>query len=179
MYMKFMNMIASLFSNMRPIETEPNLNISAYLGTWNQVATSRSTKLMGTGVQYTNVSAHYGPSEEGLSVYNSGYDENGVFQSITGYSYINGDSETKRKVHFDVSPVDGNYWIPKLGPILHGEYQYSIICGPLTSYVGTRASLYVLARNRQQYKQLYEDEAKQWCVDNGFVFHWNEYVETN
>ena len=163
MYMKYMSMITSVLTNMHPIETEPNVNISAYLGTWNQVATSRSTKLHGE-YQYTNVTSHYGPSEEGLSVYNSEYDENGEFKK-------------KRKVHFDVSPVNENYWIPKLGPILHGEYQYAIVFGPLR--YSAWPSLYVLARNRQQYKQLYEDEVKQWCVDNGFVFHWNEYVETN
>ena len=81
---------------------------------------------------------------------------------------------TKRKLHFDNVPVDGNYWIVKLGPIVHNQYQYAIVCGPLTSIFGTRFSLNVLARDRLTYYDVYEKEVKQWCLENGFVMKWNE-----
>lgn len=176
--------ISNTIANSYPINTEPSVDINAYLGTWNQVATSRSTSLLGTGVNFTNVSAVYGTNydseldQDVLTVCNSGVNENGNYTEIKGYSYTTGDSDTKRKLHFDDVPVDGNYWILKLGPIKNGEYDYSIVGGPISNYVATRFSLYVLARNREEYQELYETEVKQWCIDNGFRFYWNEYVPT-
>jgi lipocalin len=176
--------LVNLFSNAYPIETEPNINLNAYIGNWFQVATSRSTRLLGTGVNYTNVSAIYGITynanldQNVLDVYNKGIDEYGNYSEIKGYSYITGDSDTKRKVQFVDVPVDGNYWILKLGPILSDKYQYSIVGGPITDYIGTRFALYVLARDRDNYKISYESEVKKWCSDNGFNMYWNEYIPT-
>jgi len=180
--MKFswMSSILALFQNMLPIDTVHDIRLPAYLGTWQQVATSRSTGLLGTGVRYTNVSATYTSREDGtIGVYNRGYNREGNETSISGYSYITGDDETKRKVHFNGVPRDGDYWIVKLGPMVFDEYQYAVVSGPITSYVGTRFALYVLARNRHAYHQVYETEVRQWCKDNGFNMYWNEYVATD
>ena len=165
--------------NLLPIQTEPIININAYLGNWYQVATSRSTALLGTGIDYYNVQAEYGLCSKGISVFNSGYQSNGNYTYIEGYSYVEGDKETKRKLHFEGVPVDGNYWIVKLGPIKDNEYQYAIVSGALTTKIGTRFSLYVLARNRTDYANLYEGLVTQWCKDNGFVLYWNKYIGTN
>lgn len=170
-------LVPYILKNMLPIPTEPNIIVNSYLGLWNQVATSRSTALLGTGVRFKNVTAFYDLlNNTTIGVYNSGYDENNNFTSINGYSYITGTSETKRKLHFDGVPVDGNYWIVKLGPIQENVYRYAIVSGPLTSFFGTRFSLYVLARNRQEYKLKYEKEVKKWCKDNNFRFFWNKYI---
>tara|TARA_E500000178_G_scaffold336956_1_gene375569 strand:- start:1367 stop:1837 length:471 start_codon:yes stop_codon:yes gene_type:complete len=153
--------------------------LKGYLGIWNQVATSRSTALLGTGVEFTNVTAEYKLlNNSDISVYNSGYTKNNTFTSIKGYSYIKGKSQTRRKLHFDGVPVDGNYWIVKLGPIHSNNYQYAIVSGPLTRFFGTRFSLYVLARNVEDYKNKYENEVKQWCKKNNFRFFWNKYIPT-
>ena len=45
--------------NLLPIRTEPRIVLKSYLGIWYQVATSRSTALLGTGVEFTNVTAEY------------------------------------------------------------------------------------------------------------------------
>ena len=74
--------------------------------------------------------------------------------------------------------VKGNYWIVKLGPIVNCQYDYAIVSGPVTDNIGTRFSLYVLCRNVNKYEEKYEKEVKQWCVDNGFKYYWNEYVKT-
>ena len=170
-------LVPYIFKNMLPIPTEPSVVINNYLGLWNQVATSRSSALLGTGVRYKNVTAFYELlNNSDIGVYNSGYDENNNFTSIHGYSYITGNSQTKRKLHFDGVPVDGNYWIVKLGPIQQNLYRYAIVSGPLTSYIGTRFSLYVLARNPEEYKIKYEKEVKKWCKDNNFRFFWNKYI---
>lgn len=168
-----------LFKNLLPIKTEKSIILNSYLGKWNQVATSRSTSLFGTGPGYRNVSALYNITNGTLlSVYNSGYNQKKEFTSISGYSYTEGESQTKRKLHFDTVPVDGNYWIVKLGPIKNNEYQYAIISGAIRNYFGTRFSLYVLARNIKEYQLYYEEQVKLWCKKNLFIFYWNEYIQT-
>ena len=169
-----------IIKNIIPIKTEKNITISNYLGLWNQVATSRSTRLFGTGVSFTNVSAYYDLlNDTTIGVYNFGYNKHHNFTSISGYSYIRGKSQTKRKLHFDGVPVDGNYWIVKLGPIINNTYSYAIVSGALTSFFGTRFSLYVLARNREEYKLKYEKKVKKWCKKNNYIYFWNKYIPTN
>ena len=173
-----------VFKNMKPIETVSTVDVPSYLGKWNQVATSRSTRLLGTGVKFTNVSAEYCLDDEGNSnnilVYNSGLNGRKEFTSIEGYTYIDirFNCTSKRKLHFDGVPFDGNYWIVKLGPIIDGKYQYAVVSGPVSGFFGTRFSLYVLARNRQEYKDKYEKEVKEWCKENNFVFFWNQYIDS-
>mgnify|MGYP001172195085 FL=1 len=172
-------LVPYVIRNFLPIRTEKYLVLKSYLGKWNQVATSRSTALLGTGVKFTNVTTEYqAMNNSQISVYNSGYNQNNTFTSIYGYSYINGKSQTKRKLHFDGVPLDGNYWIVKLGPIHENTYRYAIVSGPLTRFFGTRFSLYVLARDINEYKQEYEAEVKQWCQKNNFRFFWNKYIPT-
>ena len=172
--------IPHLIKNMRPIKTEPNIIIESYLGMWYQVATSRSTSLLGTGPQFSNVTTVYTIlNNTNIGVYNSGLNQHQKFTNISGYSYVAGDSPTKRKLHFDNVPLDGNYWIVKLGPLIDELYSYAIVSGPVTSFFGTRFSLYVLARNRYDYKLNYEKDVKKWCKKNNFRFFWNKYIPTN
>ena len=178
--MRFITLcIFPFIRSLLPIQTEKNITLSAYTGLWHQVATSRSTALLGTGIDYTNVSALYNiTNTSDLSVFNHGYEGNNVETSIQGYSYANKNTPTKRKVHFQGVPVDGNYWIAKLGPIKNKQYQYAIVCGPIHPLFGTRFSLYVLARNKQEYIQKYKNHVKKWCEDNFFIFYWNQYIST-
>ena len=170
-----------VFKNMKPIETVSTVDVSSYLGRWKQVATSRSTQLLGTGVKFTNVSAEYDLDEgDNILVYNSGLNGRKEFTAIEGYTYVDVrfNCTSKRKLHFDGVPFDGNYWIVKLGPIQYGQYQYAIVSGPVSGFFGTRFSLYVLARHRQEYKDYYEKEVKEWCKENNFVFFWNKYIDS-
>lgn len=169
----------NVIKNVLPIKSEKNITLSNYLGLWNQVATSRSTKLFGTGPSFTNVMAYYELlNTTNISVYNSGYKENKKFTSISGYSYVTGKSQTKRKLHFTGVPFEGNYWIVKLGPIQNNMYSYAIVSGALNSFFGTRFSLYVLARNKEEYKLKYEKTVKKWCKQNNFIYFWNKYIPT-
>jgi len=167
-----------------PIKTEPSLNVTSFIGKWNQVATSRSTTLFGTGPKYKNVTAYYNTSynkelnQTVISVFNCGISPKNIHKNISGYSYVNSPCLTKRKLHFDGVKVDGNYWIIKLGPIINNKYEYVVISGPLSSFFGTRFSLYVLARNVEKYKKIYENEVRNWCKDQKFIFFWNKYIST-
>ena len=74
---------------MKPIETVSTVDVSSYLGRWKQVATSRSTQLLGTGVKFTNVSAEYDLDEDdNILVYNSGLNGRKEYTSIEGYTYV-------------------------------------------------------------------------------------------
>lgn len=168
----------------KPIDVEKKLCLKCYLGLWHQVATSESTTLFGTGPKFTKVSAIYHPiksepNTSNISVLNFGFDSNNSFSQIEGYSYSPpNELTTKRKVKFNSVIFEGSYWIVKLGPIIKNDYQYAVISGPLTPFIGTRFSLYVLARNRTEYDYLYKDEVKNWCSQNGFIYPWNKYIET-
>ena len=169
----------NFFKNSIPIKVEEDINIDAYLGNWSQVATSLSTKLFGTGIKFRNVSADYQLiNKNNISVVNCGLNDNKNYTSIHGYSYSEGTVDTKRKIHFEGVPFDGSYWIVKLGPIKDRQYQYSIVSGPLSPWLGTRFSLYVLSRNITDYIENYEKEVIKWCQDNNFIFFWNKYVQT-
>ena len=74
--MRFITLsILPFIRSLLPIQTEKNITLSAYTGLWYQVATSRSTALLGTGIDYTNVSALYNITntskykDEALSIY--------------------------------------------------------------------------------------------------------------
>ena len=177
-------LLNKLENYLLPIETEQNINLEYYTGKWYQVGTSKSTQLMGTGVNYTNVTAEYNCigdcQNNNITIFNEGYDENGSYKKINGYSYCNiNDMASKRKLKFDNLPFIGNYWVIKLGPVIDDKYEYSIVSGSLSNYLGTRFSLYVLARDVNDFREKYEKQVIQWCENNGFVFPWNKYVQTN
>ena len=168
---------------IQPIVTEKNITLDYYTGFWHQVATSKSTTFMGTGTNFSSVTAIYecigNCSQNNISVYNTGINYKGEIVSIKGYSFCkNQQNLGKRKLKFYDLPFLGNYWIVKLGPIVNDKYDYAIVTGPLTRFLGTRFSLYVLCRDRVYYQQNYEKEVKSWCKNNGFIFPWNKYVST-
>ena len=52
-------------------------------------------------------------------------------EGILGYAYVpNSNEPGKLKVHFDVSPSDGNYWIIKLGPVIDEKYDWVVVSEP-------------------------------------------------
>ena len=78
----------NFFRNILPIKVEPEIDLNSYLGNWTQVATSRSTKLFGTGIDFRNVSADYQLlNNNNISVFNCGLDGQKNYTSIKGYSY--------------------------------------------------------------------------------------------
>ena len=167
----------------KQIDTVPDVDLDLYKGKWLQVATSRSTKLLGTGVDYKNVTAEYlcinNCSSNVISVFNEGINNNNKYTCIRGYSYCTNNSvPSKRKVVFEGVKFEGNYWIVKLGPVVDRKYDYAIVSGPISNLWGTRFSLYVLCRDKQRYIDNYENDVKQWCIDNGYIYWWNKYIET-
>lgn len=167
----------------KPVNTENNITLEYYTGKWFQTATSRSSALMGTGTNFSSVTAIYeciqNCSTNNISVLNQGINNKGESVSISGFSYCkNLNKPGRRKLKFFNLPFIGNYWIIKLGPVINNKYDYAIVSGPISRFFGTRFSLYVLCRDINYYKENYEKEVKDWCQNNGFIFPWNKYVET-
>jgi len=105
----------------------------------------------------------------------------GDYTFISGYSYVKKHAkDAQRKLHFDGVQFEGSYWVVKLGPInKDGLYDYAVVSGPLTPWWGKTYALYVLAREPDVYKALYEEEVKDWTKRHGFRWYWNKYVKTN
>lgn len=171
------------FKNLKPIKTVNEIDLEKYVGKWYQAGTSRSTRLLGTGVNFSNVTATYECIEtcstNNITVLNEGFNEKNKYVNISGISYsLNNRVPSNRKVEFKGVPVIGNYWIVKLGPVKDNKYEYAIVSGPISQYFGTRFSLYVLCRDKEEFYEKYEEEVKEWCNKNGFVFSWNKYIKT-
>ena len=178
--MKILKIISTIFLKFS-VPTVEDFNPNLFQGKWYQVATSRSTKLFGTGPDYTNVTALYSlENNTNITVFNEGYDSNNIYKNISGVSYTEDPlKSSQRKLMFNNIPFIGNYWIVKLGPIQNKQYEYAVVSGPIWKYFGSRFSLYILARNRKRYKEKYEKNVKKWCKENGFNTLWNCYISTN
>jgi len=111
-----------------------------------------------------------------VSVFNTenvnGFD--GPVSNITGYAYIPDKKvAAKLKVHFDVAPVDADYWVVAVGPrtTMIREcapcYDWAIVTDEF------KLSLFVLARNVDQYNRLYNATVFDFLNKNGFTNFWN------
>jgi lipocalin len=92
-------------------------SVDKYVGLWNQVMASPSTRLIGGGLNNSSVKAIYKLRKDGLlSVKNSAYDGDFCKVGITGKSRARvGSFQTCRTVNFDILNVnvsiEGDYWI--------------------------------------------------------------------
>ena len=98
----------------------------------------------------------------------------GTKVSIQGYGYPQCDCTTgKWLVKFDSSDKPGYYWVYELGPInKDGLYDYSVVTAPFGLVV------FILARDPQTFKKLYEDDLLKSLKDAGFSTPWNSPIET-
>lgn len=130
-------------------ETVSELDLEKYTGLWYQVLGAPTNKIFqGYG---TCLTADYGILSNGsVSVLNSQLDKNGNLEQIAGYAYYKNISEPgKLSVYLQGTPLDGPYWVVKLGEVKNDQYQYSIITVP------SQISLWVIARNVQDFYNEY------------------------
>jgi len=145
-------------------ETIKEIDVSNYLGNWYQIYGAPTNVIFqGYGKCIT---AQYGALENGeVSVINSQINSNNELDQIYGYAYYTNTSEPgKLSVHLDGVPVDSPYWIVKLGEVVNGEYQYSIITTP------SGISLWVLARDINNLFEKYDSEVKQYLNNNNYRY---------
>jgi len=143
------------------------LDVKKYLGNWYQIYGAPTNVIFqGYG---TCLTAQYGLLGDGsVSVLNSQINSNNDLEQILGYAYYTNTSEPgKLTVHLDGVPVDSPYWVVKLGEVVNEQYQYSIISVP------SGISLWVLARDIENFYNKYDEEVKDYLDDN------KDYLEDN
>ncbi|MBB5347581.1 lipocalin family protein [Desulfoprunum benzoelyticum] len=127
-------------ANVQPVD---GFNVNKYLGTWYEIA--RLDHSFERGL--TQVSAEYSLQDDGgVRVVNRGYSEKKkAWKEAQGKAYFVGrPDQGYLKVSF-FGPFYGSYVIFDLD---HQNYQYSLVCGPNTSY------LWLLARSPQMDQEL-------------------------
>lgn len=146
------------------ISTISEIDVNKYLGIWYQVYGSPTNVLFqGYGKCIT---AQYGLLDDGnVSVINSQINKDDELEQIFGYAYYQNVSEPgKLTVHLDGVPVDSPYWIVRLGEDKNGLYQYSVITTP------SGVSLWVLARDIDDFFLNYDEEVLQFLGENNFKY---------
>jgi lipocalin len=154
----------SLFLSSKIPDTVPVLDVNKYTGHWiNIYAAPTNYIFQGYGKCLT---ADYGLLDNGnISVVNRQLNKNDQVEIISGYGYYTNSSEPgKLTVHLDGVPVDGPYWVVKLGEVVDNQYQYSIITTP------SGISLWVLTRDLNSFYKLYDDEVTEFLYEYNFNY---------
>jgi lipocalin len=148
----------------KSLETIKEIDVNKYLGNWYQIYGAPTNVIFqGYGKCIT---AKYNVLDDGnISVLNSQLNSDNILEQISGYAYYTNTSEPgKLTVHLDGVPVDSPYWIVKLGEVYNNQYQYSIIT------TSSGISLWVLARDINNFHENYDKEVKQFLDENTFKY---------
>ncbi len=87
-------------------------SVKKFVGRWEQVMTSLSTQVMGTGPLFSSVNAIYELQDDGrIRLTNSAYNRKLQPVFIQGVSDERDGIATCRTVKFDKLPFKGDYWI--------------------------------------------------------------------
>jgi lipocalin len=150
---------------LRDVPTVATLNVTEYLGHWYQMYTDSFDGIFEPSAFCAT--AEYGLLPNGtVSVHNidrkGGY--NGTRGSVRGYAYQTSPSTFPGRlaVVFPFSPAAAPYWVLLLGPVVDGQYQYSVVSD------FDKLSLFVLARNVAEFNASYKDKVMSFLTTMGF-----------
>jgi len=163
-------------------ELTKKFNVQQFCRRWEQVLTSRSTGLLGSGIVYSSVNAIYVPLlNNEVGVLNSAFD--GKFQktSIIGASRArDANVPTCRTVKFGTQLIEGNYWLIYISD----NFDTLIVSAPiiipgLGINLSNNFGLYVLVQNRDKFWSS-EEPNKVFDVlkKYGFTQFWNNPVNS-
>ena len=142
------------FAEVADLVIRFNLNLNKFYGRWEQVLTSLSTNLLGSGIFFSSVNANYSPLPNGeVKVVNKAYNGNFELTSIEGTSRArNPLVPTCRTVKFPDQPVEGNYWIIYASKDFTTIIVSAPIIIPLIGIdISNNFGLYVLTKDREKY----------------------------
>lgn len=158
-------------------------DVVKFCDVWQQVLTSRTTGLFGTGITYSSVQATYTLENDGtVGVKNEAYDTTFNKVEIEGNSRArNNEVPTCRTVSFGTVPLEGDYWILYISP----SFQSIIVGAPLITPVipidiSNNFGVYVLTKDRDAFWKSKEettlifDALKKY----GFTQVWNEGINS-
>nr|XP_054763487.1 uncharacterized protein LOC129270105 [Lytechinus pictus] len=150
------------------MHTVPELIPEAYAGRWYQAYSNRWADLGIQVIEPDCVSVDYGViNATFVSVYNANwlFDEKRT-DDINGYAYIPDlNKPGQLNVVLEGVPVLLDYWIFKLGPIINGQYQYSLI----TDAEDSARPLFVLTRDLDVFAELYDQEVREYLTLHDYV----------
>lgn len=157
----------NFFPGKTPPPTVLDVDINSYVGRWYQVYANKFVYLTFERNAVCQT-ADYAKLEDGkgISVVNAQNKNSptGEIDSISGTAVITDPNEPgKLTLKFTTVPFPGEYWIVKLGPIVNGEYQYSIVSD------SDKSQMFVIARDVDNFKATYDDEVLTFLEDNGFT----------
>jgi lipocalin len=147
-----------------PPATVPELDIKAYSGFWLQAYANQNV-MESIERDVVCSAAYYTLEEDGsIGVHNSGnYDSpDGPPSGVTGKATQPDPAYPGRLVvSFEGFP-GGSYWILGLGPVVGGQYEWSIVSGR------SQEDLFILARNLDEFETKYADDVLAMVHDMGF-----------
>lgn len=155
-------------------------NLNSFLGTWQQVFTSRSTAFLGTGTALTNVQATYTLKENGLvNVFNSALSTDLTCDTITGESgALNNQIPCCRYVKFDNRvEAKGDYWLT----YINDDFSVIVVVAPiivLGFQLSNNFGFYALTKDRDSFwnNQTEINKLLAYLKSKGFDKFWNEPV---
>ncbi|XP_038069777.1 apolipoprotein D-like [Patiria miniata] len=158
--------LAAFVAGSNALGTVPELDPGMYIGRWYQMYSNGWTDLFSNLPNPQCVTADYGViNATYITVLNHNYNLEGEEGGISGYAYVPDVREPgKLKVSLEGVPVVGDYWVFKLGPIINGQYEYSLI----TDGEATR-QLFVLARDPTDFNAKYDAEVQEYLTLVGFT----------
>jgi len=156
--------------------------IDQFVGRWEQVFTSRSTGLFGTGIDFSSVNAIYSLNNDGtIGVLNSSYNEKLEKKFIEGTSRSRDNFiPTCRTVSFGSASAinfEGDYWILDISPTSQTIIVVAPIIIPLIPIkITDNFGVYVLTKNRDEFWKNKEEVDRVFTVLNKYGFNkfWNE-----
>ena len=162
----FLFIINSLFllAKCNNFTTVSELNLTQYMGHWHQVyAAPFDYVFQGYGKCIT---ADYQiTGSNNVSVLNAQYNVDNEYEEIKGYAFYKDVNQPgKLSVVLDGVGFVAPYWVIKLGDIVNNYYQYSIISVP------EGPTLWVLARNTDDFFNLYDEDVKSFLDENKLTY---------
>jgi lipocalin len=162
-------LLSQFFVNSLSKNTVETLDLEKYQGRWYQIYGNIYDQLFEKFASC--ITADYTLVPNGnVSVLNSQYEELNGIQQIEGYAYYSYNSDPKMypgelTVHLNGVPHDAPYWVYNLGPenMENNEYyDWAIVSDPL------KLSLFVLARDVNNYYEKYDSEVSEILNEYGF-----------
>ena len=155
-----------VMSSAQDYKAVDELNLPNYMGKWYQVYGDNFNKIFqGDGKCST---AQYALTDSGIvSVLNKQLDKDDHIDEITGSAYYkSGDCCGYLTVQLKDTP-EAPYWVLELGPIVNNYYDYAIVSDDKA------LSLFVLARDVDNFYKYYDEQVLQSLNDFGFTKKYN------
>ncbi len=142
------------------------LDLPSYMGKWFQVYQNNLDKLF-QGIGKCSTAKYEIVGDNKVSVFNKQIDKEDKVDEIAGYAYYKeGECCGYLTVKLEDLP-EAPYWVLELGPIVNGIYDYSIVSDDKA------LSLFVLARDVDNFYKNYNEEVLKSLEDFGFTKKYN------